>query len=1442
MPTVASLRHWFETMTIAPVSRNGFPKAAVCNLKVFSLYMSKRYGPRSELDSHANMIVVGDNVLMLADSGVTCPVQGYNPESGPNEHKIVDVAVKHDCPVTAKSYIIIMYDALQVSGSEVNLLPPFLLREAGWKVNDVPRVHCEDPGNDDHCLILPGVAKIYMTLRSTFSGFESYAPTIKEVEDAYEKGEILVMSPERWDPSSDVFEDNEDSLTNYDGSVIGSRKRKTSFLTASSVMEQGKRDCMNDCYICESDDAARSLVSISAVYDISSMCERLQGREEALAISTSLCTTSVVTEDVLFDVGTLQGQPRSSAISPAELSRVFGIDRQTAKATLRVTSQRIRRADNPSLSRNYSTNDRMLRYRRLRRDFYMDTFFAGADSSEGWDGRSTRGFKSVQLFVSDTGYLFGVLMKTLEEIPEAISQFLRDVGAPDVLVADAHSSHQSMTVKRLLSRAGTRLRLLEEGTPWSNKGELYVGLLKGSVVKDMKRSNSPKVFWDYCTVRRIKIHNKIASKITRLEGQTPHFDTFGEEPDISREAQFEWYEFCYFYDKSSKFPSPREVLGRVLGPAENAGNEMAMWILKSNGEVVARQSLRRLTEAEINSSIEKEKCAQFDRQIQERYGPGVVKVSSDESKMTDLDEIDDFTPYEDDVEAPSFVPDYEEVVDESGRVVEVCSYDRFLSAELEAHFDGQTVNGKVSRRITDQEGKPIGEYDPNPLKNTAIYEVEFENGMIREYAANAIAEAIYSQCDAEGWRYTLLDGILDYKVSDQAEANRFVYTKCGRRRLRKTTKGWSLKIRWKNGDEAWVPLAVMKESHPVETAEFAEAHRLSNEPAFAWWVPYTLKKKKVIINALKFRKKKKTHKYGIRVPQSVSEAYEIDREDGTDLWSKAIDKEMGNNSVAFSILEDDEPLPVGYSLQSGHMVFDVKMDLTRKARWVLDGHKAEDVDGSTYAGVVSRESVRIALTYAALHDLDVWAADIQNAYLQAPSSQKHYIICGPEFGLENQGKRALIKRALYGGKTAGKDFRDHLRDCMKHLGFETCLADPDVWMRPTVLVNGDEVYEYVLLYTDDCLVISDKAESILRNEIGKYFTLKDESIGHPEIYLGGQMRQVKLVTGQRAWAFGSSKYVKAATSNVIEQLKKLGKSLPKRAKTPLSSNYRPELDVSSTLNAKDAAQYQSLIGVLRWIVELGRIDICCEVSMMSSHLAMPREGHLDQVYHIFAYLHDHHNAELVFDPTYPSVDKSKFERQDWSSTPYEYKELEELPLNMPTPRGKWITIRVFVDADHAGDSTTRKSRTGFIVFVNNAPVYWLSKKQTGVETSSFGSEFTAMKQCCEYVRGLRYRLRMMGIQISECAFIYGDNQSVLYNTTLPDSTLKKKSQSIAYHFVREGVARDEWRTTYINTNDNPADLLTKPLSAEKRATFVNMVLHHVFSYAYVEEENDQDLG
>ena len=219
---------------------------------------------------------------------------------------------------------------------------------------------------------------------------------------------------------------------------------------------------------------------------------------------------------------------------------------------------------------------------------------------------------------------------------------------------------------------------------------------------------------------------------------------------------------------------------------------------------------------------------------------------------------------------------------------------------------------------------------------------------------------------------------------------------------------------------------------------------------------------------------------------------------------------------------------------------------------------------------------------------------------------------------------------------------------------------------------------------------------------------------------------------------------------------------------------------------------------------------------------------------IFAYLKKHHNAEMVFDPTEVDIDMNDFPKQDWTYSTYhhELEELKkELPPNMPLPLGRGFQIRVYVDSDHAADQLTRRSRSGFVVFLNNSPIHIYTSKTTSVETSTFGSEFVAMKKACEYVRGLRYKLRMMGIPVEEPAYIYGDNLSVLANTTMPASTLKKKSNAICYHFVREGTAKDEWRTAYIRTVLNVSDLLTKPLpSGEKRERFVSMLLHHLYSH------------
>jgi hypothetical protein len=157
----------------------------------------------------------------------------------------------------------------------------------------------------------------------------------------------------------------------------------------------------------------------------------------------------------------------------------------------------------------------------------------------------------------------------------------------------------------------------------------------------------------------------------------------------------------------------------------------------------------------------------------------------------------------------------------------------------------------------------------------------------------------------------------------------------------------------------------------------------------------------------------------------------------------------------------------------------------------------------TYASVVSRESVRIILTIAALNGLEVLSSDIQNVYLTAPINEKIWTTCGAEFGGEDSGKRVVIVRALYGLCDLGEAFRNHLAKLMTDLGFSSCKADPDVWMRKATKPDGSYYYESVLYYVDGALAVSIDPISILQKVV-KYFTMKPNYIAEPAIYLGAK--------------------------------------------------------------------------------------------------------------------------------------------------------------------------------------------------------------------------------------------------------------------------------------------------------------------------------------------------
>jgi hypothetical protein len=184
---------------------------------------------------------------------------------------------------------------------------------------------------------------------------------------------------------------------------------------------------------------------------------------------------------------------------------------------------------------------------------------------------------------------------------------------------------------------------------------------------------------------------------------------------------------------------------------------------------------------------------------------------------------------------------------------------------------------------------------------------------------------------------------------------------------------------------------------------------------------------------------------------------------------------------------------------------------------------------------------------------------------------------------------------------------------------------------------------------------------------------------------------------------------------------------------------------------------------------------------------------------------------------------SRFKFCDWNDF---YREAEEaIPPNAPDPLGKPVSIHCFVGANLAGNVVTRRSQTGILIFINRAPVVWYSKKQNTVESSTFGSEIVALKNSIELTKSLRYKLRMFGVPLLGPVDIFCDNEAVVINCSTPESTIKKKHHSIAYHHNREAVAGGTVRIAKEDSDTNLADLFTKLLSEERRNFLIDRFMY-----------------
>jgi len=226
--------------------------------------------------------------------------------------------------------------------------------------------------------------------------------------------------------------------------------------------------------------------------------------------------------------------------------------------------------------------------------------------------------------------------------------------------------------------------------------------------------------------------------------------------------------------------------------------------------------------------------------------------------------------------------------------------------------------------------------------------------------------------------------------------------------------------------------------------------------------------------------------------------------------------------------------------------------------------------------------------------------------------------------------------------------------------------------------------------------------------------------------------------------------------------------------------------------------------------------------MMSRYSHAPRQGHLEAMIRLYNYVKLHLNSHLLFDTEKRDYSNLQPVEHEWGE--YYPDAEEELPPNMPEALGESVQITFFVDADHASDLVTWRSTTGIIIFINVTPVKWYSKWQNTIKSSTYGSEFVALKIATEMVSAMRYKLRMLGMPVDGPAWGFCDNASVVTNSTIPSSVLKKKHNAIAYHKVRESIAAKSIVLMHEPGETNLADILTKTLNGRRLRDLIGHIL------------------
>ena len=971
-------------------------------------------------------------------------------------------------------------------------------------------------------------------------------------------------------------------------------------------------------------------------------------------------------------------------------------------------------------------------------------------------------------------------IKSTKQFINTLSDNIRKRGAMDTLISDGGKYEISKRVTDLLCSLFIQDYQSEPYHQHQNKAENRFGLAKRYTNTVMNTSGCPAFCWLLCLQYICVVLNHLASPT--LQGICPVQALEGTTPDISFLLHFSFYEPVYYRIDSSEpdlnFPSSsNEKKGYWVGFADNQGDSFIWRILTEDTQKIiirsgARSALRTTTNQRLASPSGEGTTVPFP-----------IPYSQSQNSLP-LDPLDASTPNfehfvksqtgeDEDNPIPMANIDIPNLLGRSFLLPPEDNGERHMAKVIDIDDHGQTLEDiKFKLKINKDQAEEIMSY-------------------------NQLIDYIQKGTDAEEDPDSLFkfrDIVAHQGPLESTDPNH------------KGSK-YNVMVEWESGEVTYEPLTLISKDDPITCAVYAKKHDLLDTIGWKHLKRYAKASKRLIraVKQSRIRQVRASVRYqhGFQVPRDYNDAMRLDKENGNTHWQDAMDLEL-TQIHEYKVFKDTGKAkfhngkvvtPDGFLKIRVHFVYAVKHDGRFKARLVADGHLTKEPVESIYSGVVSLRSLRMVVFLSQLNNLEIWGADVGNAYLEAYTDEKLCIMAGPEFK-ELQGHLLIMVKALYGTRSGGARWHDRLFDILQEMKFKPSKADPDVWMRPE---PGGTCYEYIAVYVDDLAIAAEDSQAFC-NELKKKYNLKLKGVGPLEYHLGCTYKKDPDGT----LAADPRRYV----NKILESFERMFKEKPRKSRPPLEGGDHPELDTSELCDEHQTKQFQTLIGQLQWLISLGRFDIAVHVMSLSRFRAQPRKGHLDRGKRIVGYLLFLPDGAIRFRTGEPDFSSLKDQEYDWTRTVYSGA-CEQIPHDIPKPLGKHVQTTHYVDANLHHDLATGKAVTAALHFLNQTPIDAYTKRQSTVETATYGSEFVAARTAVDQIIDIRTTLRYLGVPIRDKSYMFGDNKSVVTSSTIPNSTISKRHHLASYHRVREAIAAKFISFHWKDGKSNPADILSK---------------------------------